>query len=62
MQVRHGEREIEITAFAGWLHDQALPSLATTLRGSGPAAFGTRSSELLAGQITDQIAGDGGAV
>jgi hypothetical protein len=55
MQVRHGEREIEINAFARWLHDQVLPSLATTPRGSGSADFGTRSSEQLAGQITDQI-------
>ena len=49
MQVRHGEREIEINAFARWLHDQVLPSLATTPRGSGPADFGTRNYEQLAG-------------
>lgn len=55
MQVHHGEREIEINAFARWLHDQVLPSLATTPRGSGAANFGTRSCEQLAGQITDQI-------
>jgi hypothetical protein len=55
MQVRHGDRETEINTFARWLHDQVMPSLATTSRGGGPADFGTRSCEHLAGQITDQI-------
>ena len=55
MQVRHGDREIEINTFTRWLHDQVLPSLATTPRSGGPADFGTRSCEQLAEQITDQI-------
>jgi hypothetical protein len=55
MQVRHGDREIEINAFARWLHDQALLSLATPSHNGGPADFGTRSCEQLAEQVTDQI-------
>ena len=55
MQVRHGDREIEINAFARWLHDQVLPSLATAPHDGGPADFGTRSCEQLAEQITGQI-------
>jgi hypothetical protein len=55
LQVRHGDREIEINAFARWLHDQVLPALAATPRDDGPADFGTNSCEQLAGQITEQI-------
>lgn len=55
MQVRHGDREIEINAFARWLHDQVLPALATASHDGGPADFGTRSCEQLAEQITGQI-------
>jgi hypothetical protein len=55
VQVRHGDREIEINAFARWLHDQVLPFLATTLPGGGPVNFGTHSCEQLAEQITGQI-------
>jgi hypothetical protein len=55
MQVRHSDREIEINAFARWLHDKALPSLAATPPGGGPADFGTHSCEQLAEQITSQI-------
>lgn len=55
MQVRHGDREIEINAFARWLHDQVLPSLASASHDGGPADFGTRSCEQLAEQITGQI-------
>lgn len=55
MQVRHDDREIEINAFARWLHDQVLPSLATAPGNGGPADFGTHSCEQLAEQITRQI-------
>jgi hypothetical protein len=55
MQARHSDRETEINAFARWLHDQVLPSIATTSRADGPADFGSRSCEQLARQITDQI-------
>ena len=55
MQVRHDDREVEINAFARWLHDQILPSLAITPRDGGPADFGTRSCEQVAEQITRQI-------
>ncbi|MGH3400910.1 MAG: hypothetical protein ACRDRJ_00040 [Streptosporangiaceae bacterium] len=55
MQVRHGDREIEINAFARWLHDQVLPSLASAPHDDGPADFGSRSCEQLAEQITGQI-------
>jgi hypothetical protein len=55
MQVRHGDREIEINAFARWLHGQVLPSLAIAPHDDGPADFGTRSCEQLAEQITGQV-------
>ena len=55
MQVRHGDRELEINAFARWLHDQVLPSLAVKPRDGGPADFGTQSCEQLAEQVTGQI-------
>jgi hypothetical protein len=55
MQVRHSDREIEINAFARWLKDQVLPSLAISPRDGEPADFGTQSCEQLAEQITGQI-------
>lgn len=55
MQVRHSDREIEINAFARWLKDQVLPSLAITRRDGEPADFGTQSCEQLAEQVTGQI-------
>lgn len=55
MQVRHGDREVEINVLARWLHDQVLPSLAATSPNGGPADFGSRSCEQLAEQITEQI-------
>jgi hypothetical protein len=55
MQVRHGDREIEVNALARWLHDQVLPSLAAAPPDGGPADFGTRSCEQLAEQITGQV-------
>jgi hypothetical protein len=54
MQVRHGDREVEIKAFARWLHDQVLPSLAITLCDSGPADFGTQSYKQITRQIRSQ--------
>ena len=57
MQVRHGDREVEINAFARWLHGQILPSLATTVGDGdgGPPDFGTQSCEQLAERITAEI-------
>lgn len=50
MQVRHGDREIEINGLARW-----LPSLMVSAGAGGPADFGTQSCEQLAEQITMQI-------
>lgn len=55
MQVRHGDREVEINAFARWLHSQVLPSLAAATAAGGPADFGTQSCEQLAERITGEI-------
>jgi hypothetical protein len=55
MQVYHGDREIEINAFARWMNDHVLAAIAGKPPGGGPADFGTRSCEQLAEQVTRQI-------
>lgn len=55
MQVHHGDREVEINAFARWLTAQVLPTLTVGAGNEGPADFGTQSCEQLAERITGEI-------
>jgi len=55
MQVHHGDREVEINAFARWLRREALPALAIDALAGGALDFGPQSCEHLAERLITAI-------